>query len=284
MKISSLYLQAFNEVAKTSSFSEAASNLFITQSAVSQRLAKLEEELGVTLVIRDTSGVLLTEEGEELFLYCQSQESLEMEVLVKLQGESGTLKGTYRIGTYSSVLRSVVIPSLTALMKKNQGIKIQFFTYGPFDLEDALKRAEVDLAIADFSMGNSKIEEVTLGREEFVKIESKKSPLEEEIYLDHSPKDVATSDYFRFQGLKKFKYQRNFMGDVYGIIDGVRLGLGKAIMSKHLVVNDPALKITEHKKRYFRPVTAHFFERAFYTELHKEVLDALESNAHKYLG
>lgn len=283
MKISSLYLQAFYEIAKSSSFSEAAKNLYVTQSAVSQRLSKLEEELETSLIIRDTSGLILTNEGEELFLYCQSQSSLEDELIHKIQGRSQGLSGTYRVGTYASILRSVVIPSLSKFMKENPRVKIQFFSYGPFDLENALKRAEVDMAIADFSMHNSKIAESRLGNEEFVGIEPKNYDLTEDVYLDHSPRDVATSDFFSFQGMKNHKYQRSFMGDVYGIIDGVKLGLGKAIMSRHLVGESKKIVIKEYKKNYYRPVLAHYYKRVFHTELHNRVLTELELNVKKYL-
>ena len=63
MSLSSLYLDAFVGVAKAESFSGAAKGLHITQSALSQRIKNLEDELGLTLFLRMTSGVRLTEQG-----------------------------------------------------------------------------------------------------------------------------------------------------------------------------------------------------------------------------
>ena len=53
----------FNEAASTLSFSLAARNLFISQSAVSQAIHTLEKELNTQLFIRQSKGVLLTKEG-----------------------------------------------------------------------------------------------------------------------------------------------------------------------------------------------------------------------------
>jgi DNA-binding transcriptional LysR family regulator len=59
-------LQAFLAVAETGSFSLAAEQLFLTQPAVSKRVAALEEELSTRLFERLGRRVLLTEAGETL--------------------------------------------------------------------------------------------------------------------------------------------------------------------------------------------------------------------------
>ena len=53
----------FNEAASTLSFSQAAKNLYISQSAVSQTIHALEKELHTQLFIRKSKGVTLTKEG-----------------------------------------------------------------------------------------------------------------------------------------------------------------------------------------------------------------------------
>ena len=66
MSLPSNRLDAFVAVARTQHFSRAAEGLFITQSALSQRVKQLEDFLGVTLFIRDREGARLTEKGERL--------------------------------------------------------------------------------------------------------------------------------------------------------------------------------------------------------------------------
>jgi len=61
------------------------------------------------------------------------------------------------------------------------------------------------------------------------------------------------------------------MGDVYSIIDGVALGLGKAVMSKHMIEDDKRFNLISHKKKYIRPVAMTYFEQNYYSPLHLEV-------------
>ncbi|MCU7915319.1 MAG: LysR family transcriptional regulator [Candidatus Thiodiazotropha sp. (ex Gloverina cf. vestifex)] len=59
-------LRAFVEVAREESFSQAAENLFLTQPAISKRIAGLEEELSIRLFDRAGRQVTLTEAGRHL--------------------------------------------------------------------------------------------------------------------------------------------------------------------------------------------------------------------------
>ena len=59
-------LRAFTAVARLGSFTRAADELYVTQSALSQQVGKLERELGVALLHRTAKGAGLTPAGEEL--------------------------------------------------------------------------------------------------------------------------------------------------------------------------------------------------------------------------
>lgn len=48
--------------------------LNITQSALPQRILNLESDLGSTLFIRESSGILLTELGQRMLRYCQMKD------------------------------------------------------------------------------------------------------------------------------------------------------------------------------------------------------------------
>jgi LysR family glycine cleavage system transcriptional activator len=59
-------LRAFEAVARRLSFSEAADELFVTQSAISRQIKGLEEELGASLFVRGTRHVEMTQSGQAL--------------------------------------------------------------------------------------------------------------------------------------------------------------------------------------------------------------------------
>jgi DNA-binding transcriptional LysR family regulator len=63
-------LRFFSEVARARSFTEAALRLSYTQSAVSQQIATLEAEVGLTLIERGTRPLRLTDAGDALLGPC----------------------------------------------------------------------------------------------------------------------------------------------------------------------------------------------------------------------
>lgn len=74
-------IKYFVTVVDTGSFTEAAEECFISQSAISQQILSLEKELGVQLLVRSTRRFTLTEPGK--YLYSHGK---------KLLGETEKLK------------------------------------------------------------------------------------------------------------------------------------------------------------------------------------------------
>lgn len=65
-------IKSFVEVSETGSFAAASERLFVTQSAVSLRIQRLEELLGQSLFIRSNAGAELTASGREFDSYARS--------------------------------------------------------------------------------------------------------------------------------------------------------------------------------------------------------------------
>ncbi len=275
MNLNSNNLLAFYQVAKTGSFSKAARILFVTQSAISQRISSLEKELETTILIREKNAISLTEAGEKLLQYTKSLYHLEDEFLGDFKSND-QLKGTIRICAFSSVLRSIIIPKLSPYLRKNPHIKIEFLADEMSAIPFYLKSAKADLIILDYHLNKQSIEEKIIGQEEYVVIESIKYPCPKDIYLDQGPEDNATESFFLFQKDANFKYRRSFMGDVYGIIDGVKQGLGRAVMSKHLV--DKSVKIINGFKPYKRDITLHYNKAVYYSKIHQEIVNILTTD------
>lgn len=61
----------FKNVYEEKSINKAAIKLMYAQSNVSQRISKIEEELGVHLLLRTNKGIDTTEFGEEFYIYCK---------------------------------------------------------------------------------------------------------------------------------------------------------------------------------------------------------------------
>ena len=110
MQLSSRQLEAFVVVARTLNFTRAAERLNLTQSALSQRIRKLEEELGAALFVRAPGAVRLTDTGTRILRYCEAKESLESEILADLAtSNSDELAGGIRIAGHLSIMRPVAL-------------------------------------------------------------------------------------------------------------------------------------------------------------------------------
>lgn len=277
MKLSHLGLSAFYECARTLNVTEASKRLGVTQSALSQRLALLEDDLASTLFFRDPKGLVLTEAGERLLRFAEMNEGLEEELLRDLTGKKGELSGNIRIAGFSSIMRSLVIPALTPLLRKHPLVHLSFQSHEVVELPQILSSSRADYVILDYEMNKKGIHQESLGFEEYVVIESAKYTSPVDVYLDHGPHDNATESFFSAQG-KIPPYRRSFMGDVYGIILGVEEGLGRAVMSKHLIEDNKKVQILKGFKAYKRPITLHYYERPFETELARKVREELKKS------
>lgn len=276
MGISSNYLEAFMVCAQIGNFTKASERLHITQSALSQRVLNLEEELGVTLFIRERQGARLTDSGEKLLRYCVAKDAIEKETIEDLKrSSSGEISGTIRIGGFSSIMRSFILPALSSILHKNENVRLSFISREMDELPGYLRRGEIDFMVLSTELSHHGFETIDLGVERNVLIEKRgyKGP---NVYLDHDENDQVTAKYLKMINLKT-QYTRNFMDDVYGLIDGVKNGLGRAVVPRHLVDGDGELKIISDKELKI-PIYLHYYSQPYYSKLHALVVKTLKEN------
>tara|TARA_R110002096_G_scaffold143328_4_gene299352 strand:+ start:146397 stop:147260 length:864 start_codon:yes stop_codon:yes gene_type:complete len=276
MSLSSLHLDAFFAAAQSLNFSQAARELHITQSALSQRIKALEEDINLTLFVRMPRGVQLTEAGERLLRYCQARNSLEGELIDEITGnKQDGLGGHLRIAGYSSIVRSVLIPAVHPLLVEHPNIQPHFQNAEIRNLRDMLLTGVVDFVVSDSEFHRRDLECLQLGSEEYVLVQSKKSPPQREVYLDHDPEDRITQQFLSYQERPVPSYKRAFMDEIYAIIDAAAMGLGKAVVSRHLVENHPGVEIIPDHKSMQVPVFLYYHRQPFYTDLHKAIVKTL---------
>ncbi|HET6613652.1 MAG TPA: LysR family transcriptional regulator [Kofleriaceae bacterium] len=279
MGLSSLHLDAFLAAAQARSFSQASTALHITQSALSQRIKALEEDLDLTLFIRMPRGVQLTDAGNRLLRYCQVRQALEEELVQELAGESTAgLGGQVRIGGYSSVVRSVILPALAPFLRKNPHVQPHIQNAEMRDLPDLLLSGSVDFIVMDRAFHRTDVDSVALGEEEYVMVESRLHPLSSErenVYIDHDPGDHTSAELLRLQPGPLPKIRRAYLDETYAIIDGVAAGIGRAVLSRHLIVGDDRIQVVPNHKPMRVAVTLYYFRQPFYPALHKAILATL---------
>lgn len=128
-------LLAFVTVAREGSFTRAAATLGVTQSALSQAIRGLEERLQIRLLTRTTRSVAPTVAGERLagaIGHRFDEIEAELDALTALRDKPA---GTVRITCGDNVLRTVLLPKLTPLLREYPDITLEFdMSYGFRDI------------------------------------------------------------------------------------------------------------------------------------------------------
>ena len=140
--------KVFYYVATTLSFSEAASQLYISQSAVSQSIKTLEKKLDQTLFIRSTKKVQLTPQGEILLRH------VEPAINLIIRGENHLLDaasngGQIRIGASDTICRYILVPYLEMFHKAFPNAHIKVTNATSVHCTELLESGQVDLIVVN---------------------------------------------------------------------------------------------------------------------------------------
>lgn len=135
----------FNEAANTLSFSEAAKNLYISQSAVSQSINQIEKELETTLFIRKSKSVTLTKEGQMLYRYINEALELITNAENEILNYNDLKKGELIIGASDTLCQYYLPKYLVEYHKKYPNIKMKVLNRTSFQTIDLLKGGQIDI-------------------------------------------------------------------------------------------------------------------------------------------
>jgi DNA-binding transcriptional LysR family regulator len=126
---------AFLAVARERSFTRAAAQLGVSQSALSQTVRGLETRLGLRLLTRTTRSVAPTEAGERLLRAAGPRlEEIDAE-LAALGALRDRPSGTIRITAHDHAIRTVLWPALEKLLPDYPDIKVEIvIDYGLTDI------------------------------------------------------------------------------------------------------------------------------------------------------
>jgi LysR family transcriptional regulator, transcriptional activator of the cysJI operon len=192
MSLSSLNIDAFNAVAKYGNFSKASKALHITQSALSQRVMNLEDELGVSVFIREPNVVRLTESGELLLQYAQAKEKMENNTLDLILGKSSnSLRGEIKIATLSSLTRSIVFPALSEIIINNPSLHIEIYSREISQLDSMIRKGVVDITLSYTPISRQGWKNELLGKEKNVMCQAKHIKDIPDKYFDHDYLDSS---------------------------------------------------------------------------------------------
>lgn len=140
-------LKYFICVAEAHSFSEASRQCFLSQSAISQQIKLLEEELGTQLFLRNTHTVTLTEAGEELLPLARTAMKSFTNCQEHMNGIRGLIAGHLNIGM-TDAMEPYIRHTAVEMMKRYPKLHINMYYKPTHELHRMLLCHELDMAFS----------------------------------------------------------------------------------------------------------------------------------------
>ncbi|WP_247268472.1 MULTISPECIES: LysR family transcriptional regulator [Pseudomonas] len=161
-------LRLFVRVVECGGFSAAQGELGLSQSSISQQMAKLETRLGYRLCSRGKGGFSVTPKGEQLLIAIRALfQSIET-FRHQSNGVAGRLIGEVRLGLSEAVDQSVLLRVADAIRRfreRDESVRIELISAMPGEMERLLLQQRLDLAIGYFSQVQSAFDYRELFRE-----------------------------------------------------------------------------------------------------------------------
>jgi DNA-binding transcriptional LysR family regulator len=141
------FVEAYHWAVTLKSVTRAAEKLHVTQSALSSRIASLEEELGVLLLDRRDKQFRLTTAGVRFARHAERLLNLQRDIKLEFGGPA-TRTVSLRVGVIESVLHSWLIDWVQALRQQHPGLELELTVETTPVLLDHMRRGAADLVIA----------------------------------------------------------------------------------------------------------------------------------------
>ena len=269
-------LKVFCDIIESGSVSYAASQNFVTQSAVSQQVRSLEEKYECRLLERARAGVKPTPAGQ--ILYNSSKEIVRrfMELENRLREIGSVVAGSIRVGTVYSVGLHELPPYLSEFLRNYPQVNVHLEYLRSNKIYEDLVEGKIDLGVVAYPAKRSQIVTIAFRHDELVLVVPPDDPLAKHSKVSVSDlvgqkfvgyeRDIATrkaSDrILREYGVKP-QYTMEF-DNIETIKRAVEIGQGVAIVPLSTVEHETArgsLKMLEFAEGTFTRPLAIIYKR-----------------------
>ncbi|GHE98193.1 LysR family transcriptional regulator [Thalassotalea profundi] len=236
--INHLWLKTFCTLAEIGHFTKTADKLFMTQSGVSQHIKKLEQQLGITLLIRDGKSFTLNDAGNKLFIKGQEllKSSQELERLIT---QDEPHEGSIIMASPGSVGLQLY-PHLLNIQIKYPKLVINYDFAPNRSIEQRLANREIDLGIISQLSGLGSIVCEKIAIEPLVLVTSQKfHSIDWQTLLslgfishpdaNHHGQLLLSKNFPEFEHVNQF-IQRGYSNQISLILEPVSKGLGFTVL------------------------------------------------------
>ncbi len=236
-------LKVFLAVADSRSFTKAAAITYRTQSAVSQAIRRLEEDLGERLFDRSVKDGQLTEAGVVLAEHARQVLALIDEAVGAVRDLRDLKRGRVRVGSNEASMH-VLVPIVGRLHNDHPRVLVDVQRMSSRQIATALVDGSLDFGVLTFDPKQSDLKFVSLGRDELVvlvppghRLAKRRTASERDLagqpIVAHSDPSPARSRVLRyFEGRQESLDIRLSMSSLDAIKHAVESGLGVAILPR----------------------------------------------------
>jgi len=170
-------LKVFYTVALRLNFTKAATELYISQPAVSKHIQELEETYKTKLFERNGSKIALTPAGEILLKHTKNIFEIYREIDFDMSSFINERQGLLRLGASTTISQYIISPVLARFHQKQQDIKVNLLNGNTEQIENALINKEIEIGIVEGQSKNQSIKYIPFLKDELVLVCSTKNPL-----------------------------------------------------------------------------------------------------------
>ena len=142
-------IEYFQAVVENENFYDAAEQCHVSQSAISQQLKKLEEELGVTLLNRHNRTFSLTEAGEHFYRKSLIITGDIQQMVNETKRISSNDHKILKIGYYKGYHGNELTEAISTFAEKYPMIDVQTMVGSHEELYKAMEKNQIDLVLSD---------------------------------------------------------------------------------------------------------------------------------------
>ncbi|MGA2265588.1 MAG: LysR family transcriptional regulator [Phycisphaerae bacterium] len=161
-------MKTFCDLVDTGSFSKAAAENYISQSAVSQQLAKLEHELTTQLISRGGGMVAPTEAGKAFYQGAKDILRRYEQLMGEVKSAADAVRGVLRVGTIYSVGFYLLEPYIRKFLQAHPEVNLHVEYTKANRIYAAVVSGEMDLGVVAYPEKHRSIEIIPLAQEELV--------------------------------------------------------------------------------------------------------------------
>ena len=172
-EIDSTLFKAFLFAANELNFTKAALKAAMTQSGVSQKIAKLEEQVGQPLFLRVNKSVSLTEAGRILLAYIERQQDEMDRLFEEIGSGANSVNGLVRYGMPHSCIFTPHFPLLLAARESHPNVHLKVELCPNEEVVEKLIRREIDFGFITRKSDNPAIEHSLFAIEEYALVGKK---------------------------------------------------------------------------------------------------------------